>query len=658
MINRSTAELRQALQQVSWLDQFETYQQQTSSGGFELRLSQPGLVLLTVHGNMDAELTQNLFAQLEALYLQLTSQRRKSFLMIDALALEHLSFAAQRLVFARQNRADRPAELLSFHVVIENQMLIYSLRLLQRLNPSRRDVLCIHSSRADALALISPQLRPSTDDLRGPELREDALLSEHATLKFYQPDPQILICQAEGITNAAAARHMIQIHGRHMTAQRQTYGRSIIIVDSSKSRHSTIEAYRIMRGELGEAAPQAQDHIIVVSPRWPKAVSKLVETLLPNPGFSLYVVANLEAALATAEACQQAPNSAVRRKAKRHKSWFRRKELIAAQAAEIAQLKQERDDLLLEAGQLMGDILLHKRPEEIHQIPAQAFKGPFQELYEGLYMLQHDYQEYLVTLQQEIDERIQAEHRAAELSQLKSRFLANASHELRTPLNSIIGFTNLVLGGKGGDLNPAHRQYIGRVHDNSMHLLALINDVLDISKIESGTLRLEWRAVQMQEFLLRLLEPLNMTALRKSLTLQLDIDPQAPECLYSDPDRLRQILTNLVFNAIKFTDHGSISVRYRRWDSVSYPFALEVEDTGIGISKADQKKVFEAFCQVHNGNYAGSGLGLSICASLGYLLGCQLELESELGKGTLFRVLIPASSNPENSSSESPDPSD
>lgn len=280
----------------------------------------------------------------------------------------------------------------------------------------------------------------------------------------------------------------------------------------------------------------------------------------------------------------------------------------------------------------------------MHQIPETELQGPFREVYESLYLLQHDYQEHFKTLQQEINDRIQAEHRAAELSQIKSRFLGNVSHDLRTPLNAIIGFTHLLLKGRTGELNPKQQDFLQRVRDNGMHLLALINDVLDISKIESGTLSLHFEKLEMPPFLESLLEPLKLTAQSKQIQLQLELEPNMPTHLNSDPDRLRQILTNLVNNALKFTAEGHVILRYCPGPSEAFPVALEVEDTGIGIAKADQSKIFGDFVQVHQGHYAGVGLGLSICASLVQLLGYQLELESELGQGTLFRVLLPRSS--------------
>ncbi|HEY9841643.1 MAG TPA: ATP-binding protein, partial [Candidatus Obscuribacterales bacterium] len=595
---------------------------------------EPGIVLFKLCGQMDLDLARAFTGMLDQLYEQLEAKARQTFLLLDATEFERLNFQAQRLLFSR-GMGIRP-RVLGIHCATTSPLFRSMLGLIKRMQPTNRQLLQTHDDAVQALEAIrhKQHLQQGVRPDKGPELIEEAFTSEHATLRYFQPAPDILLCESEGITNATAAHHMIAVHGRWLKAIRQQFGKGILIIDSRKSRHSTIEAYRVMRGELGEAGPKPDDIICVITNHWPQAVNTLVSQLLRNLDFRLIVVGTLEEALAAVAR----PDSATPARRKRRKGGLRQQ--VEELKAENAQLRQERHAFLRESGILTADILLHKQAAEMHQISELDLQGPYQEIYESLYMLQHDYQEYLGTLQQEIDERIQAEHRAAELSQVKSRFLGNVSHELRTPLNAIIGFTSLMLKGKGGSLNPQQRLYLERVHDNSMHLLALINDVLDISKIESGTIRLHPEALPIADFLERVFEPLRLMAARKDLPLLLEIDSTAPPILHIDPDRLRQIVTNLVNNALKFTQQGQVSVRYRSWPNAPFVAALEVRDTGIGIPKEDQKKIFEAFIQAHNGHYPGAGLGLSICMSLTFMLGYQLELESAPGQGSLFRVLM------------------
>lgn len=624
-----------------WLAHLEPSQTQSSTGAVTMALSEPGLVTVTISGTMDRTLAQDFISLLNQLYDQLEHTQQQVILLIDASALDSLSLTAQSVIFSSRGRGLASAVVVCVHCVLTKPFFRSVIRLWRSLNPASRQQLLAHESLTEALSFITPELHHSQDDLAGPELSEEAFNSDHVSLQYLQPSPQILLCRGAGIINASAAHHMIDVNARLLAAQRRHFGRAILIIDSIAMRHSTIEAYRVMRGEVGAAAPGPNDIICVITHHWPKAVAKIVATLLPHLGFGLIIAGSLEEALSAIENRRRQPVVSRPRTSSRL-AWFRLRRRLREQEAEITQLKLEREQFLGKASQLVGDILLHKQPDEMPRLPESELRGPYQEVYESLYMLQHDYQEYLKTLQQEIDERIQAEHRAAELSQIKTRFLGSVSHELRTPLNAIIGFSNLVLKGKAGPITPQQQRFLERVHDNSMHLLALINDVLDISKIESGTVAVSLESVPVQNFLERVLEPLQLASARKGLGLHLIIDPQAQAQIQSDPDRLRQIISNLVNNALKFTNNGEITVTYRRWDAPAFPLAFEVRDTGIGIAKEDQKKVFEAFTQAHQGPYAGTGLGLSICVSLCYVLGYQIELESEAGQGSLFRVLIPA----------------
>jgi signal transduction histidine kinase/ActR/RegA family two-component response regulator len=228
---------------------------------------------------------------------------------------------------------------------------------------------------------------------------------------------------------------------------------------------------------------------------------------------------------------------------------------------------------------------------------------------------------------------------AAESSNLaKSDFLANVSHEIRTPINGIIGMTDLALES---ELTGSQREYLGMVKSSAHSLLGLINDVLDFSKIEAGHLRFESIHFSVRDCVRETLEALQVRARAKGLALGAWIDPQIPETLVGDPARLRQILTNLVDNAIKFTGRGEIALEINReadhFDHISLHFA--VRDTGIGIPADKLKLIFEAFVQADGSTtrrYGGTGLGLGICRKLVEQMQGRIWVESTPSKGSVF----------------------
>ncbi len=233
-----------------------------------------------------------------------------------------------------------------------------------------------------------------------------------------------------------------------------------------------------------------------------------------------------------------------------------------------------------------------------------------------------------------------AKLKAEESDHLKSAFLASMSHELRTPLNSIIGFSGILLQEMAGPLNDEQKKQLGMVKGSSSLLLDLINDVLDISKIESGRLEVLGEVFKIDILLIMTVSTLRPFAEKKGLTLEYNLEPDLPE-LRSDKRRLEQVLINLINNAIKFTDKGSIAVNCSRKDD---SLLIEVIDTGIGIEEEDQQYVFQTFRQVDTGLdriKEGSGLGLAICKRLTELLGGTIHLQSTPGKGSTFYVLLP-----------------
>ena len=241
------------------------------------------------------------------------------------------------------------------------------------------------------------------------------------------------------------------------------------------------------------------------------------------------------------------------------------------------------------------------------------------------------------------NELLQRQHLELEqASQLKSQFLANMSHEFRTPLNAILGYTSMLLGGVSGEMSAPQKQKLQRVDSNSRHLLSIINDILDISRIEAGKMPLHFEEFELRTLLNELfaeLEPLIQKARLKTLT---ELLPGLPP-LYSDRQKVKQIVLNLLTNAIKFTPQGFVKVRVRP-DDERREMRIAVQDTGIGVAPQDREKVFEDFRQADNSvtrEYGGAGLGLAICRRLASMLGGRIELESQLGRGSTFTLVIP-----------------
>ncbi|MBI4563729.1 MAG: PAS domain S-box protein [Planctomycetes bacterium] len=245
-------------------------------------------------------------------------------------------------------------------------------------------------------------------------------------------------------------------------------------------------------------------------------------------------------------------------------------------------------------------------------------------------------------LRRKNEELEEQNRRVQEANRLKSEFLANMSHELRTPLNGIIGFAELMFDGKVGPVSAEHKEYLGDILTSARHLLQLINDVLDLAKVESGKMDFRPEKVDLVKLIGEVRDILRTLAARKRIRIETHVDPQIPDVVV-DPAKLKQVLYNYLSNALKFTpDEGSVRVRVGAEDSDA--FRLEVEDSGIGIKPGDQGRLFVEFQQLDASaakKYPGTGLGLALTRRIVEAQGGQVGVRSTPGKGSVFFAILP-----------------
>jgi len=259
---------------------------------------------------------------------------------------------------------------------------------------------------------------------------------------------------------------------------------------------------------------------------------------------------------------------------------------------------------------------------------------------------QRELQSYAAAMRESNESLARLNRQAEAATRAKSEFLANMSHEIRTPLTAIMGFAEMLL--TEGDIGKAPPQRIEAVHTiirNSDYLLRLINDILDLSKIEAGKMEIERQTVTLRELVDEVVQLTQLRAREKQLPIHVSYESAVPTLIHTDPTRLRQVLINLVANAIKFTESGhvGISIRYERDGRNGPELQFAVSDTGIGMSEEQLQRLFQPFTQADGSTtrrFGGTGLGLSISKRLVEWLGGRIEVTSQPGQGSTFRVSI------------------
>jgi PAS domain S-box-containing protein len=303
----------------------------------------------------------------------------------------------------------------------------------------------------------------------------------------------------------------------------------------------------------------------------------------------------------------------------------------------LADLLSEGDREVLETH--LAPLRLGRQQEVLLEASQRRRDGSSYPVEARIQVTQSTEPELLLVLTQDVTERNEALE-ARQESREKSRFLAAMSHELRTPLNSILGFSQLLLNDRFGPLTEKQAKYVTNVESSGQHLLLLINDLLDLSKVQAGKMEIAISAVG----LFPLIEDsvTKMIELAESKGLRLEVGGDAGLVVLADPLRLRQILLNLLANAIKFTDKGSVRMAAR---AIGEEVRLDIIDTGVGIDAEDMDRMFEEFTQAKTGlsrSAEGTGLGLPISRRLAQLMGGRIEVASTVGVGTTFTLFLPA----------------
>lgn len=610
-------------------------------------LKDPGHVEIYATGYLHAEYLPEVLAFIRTLEQALQATQAYYVLVINVSEAAGLSTHAARQLLG-QLRWQRNEKCLAVEYVSPPGLLHQIMRLLFRFNASGIP-LHFHNTLAEArhcaTALLISLKRRQTGELS--ELpagyRHQALTDydyedeEGNRHRFYLIDERIVLLQmeravrTENLLEMLAAQQVIGESLQHLNFQEK-----FIIVDVSRIHHHDYlsrEAMLSVRDYFKIFQSPYVTSFVITPPRM-RGILKTLNHLAPILQNRIEAVDSIGQAFERIEKKRQNIQSQLlprSRKALR--------KLVQEQQKKIKKLEAEQHHFTDLLSNVFTRLVMDPEFEpEIYQAAPQA-STTHEESVDMLNYVQLDMKDILDSLQAQILVREQAEAEAQASNQVKSQFLANMSHEMRTPMNAILGFSHLILTRHKDTLSEPVKLYLERVQDNGAQLLALINDVLDLARIESHQVELQLEPLHLNRFLEELLG--HFEALQRKQTLVLKL-PETPVHIETDIQKLRQILNNLMSNALKFTPpHGRVSLHL---EPTPHHYFIRVEDTGIGIPLHQQALIFERFTQVENPEqkrHRGTGLGLAISKSLCEQLGYQLQLVSEPEKGSCFSVKIP-----------------
>jgi PAS domain S-box-containing protein len=425
-----------------------------------------------------------------------------------------------------------------------------------------------------------------------------------------------------------------------------TYVVSILrnVTDLARAKEEIEESYRTLRVAQAEVRDERHrleliidsvaDPIIVTDPEGDIVLmnepAERMFTVPRNPGD----VAQRRVRANGAHLTSFVSNVLTRSGESRYRGELQLTDPVSGRAAPVEGLAGQ---ILSEQGELIWVVtILHDLTEAIEKARL------YEQLKEASAELERKVQEATAELAEQ-NELLRRQHIALEqASALKSQFLANMSHEFRTPLNAILGYTHMLLHGVSGAVSDIQRKSLSRIDSNSRHLLALINDILDITRIEAGRMPLTLTRFAIPELVNEVMAELEPIIKRSNLKVVARMSGKLP-LLRSDRSKVKQIVLNLLSNALKFTPSGTVTIKVSQ-NAAAQTVMVAVTDTGVGIAPEDQAKVFEDFRQLDSSparGYGGTGLGLSICRRLSLMLGGTIELNSEVGRGSTFALSLP-----------------
>ncbi|MGV3525389.1 MAG: sensor histidine kinase [Candidatus Sericytochromatia bacterium] len=623
------------------LDVFDEVVVEQGPGQIRFTLLKPGRVCLSFSGVLSLALAQQIPDMLACLAEALARQDASACLLIDTRELRFIQFPAQRYLLSTFRFTPRNPAVRDVGLVVTSPFLRTLGRLFQRLNPLTP--MRLYSSVSEALeemALVPTATAPLVSaGLRiSHSLPEYDYLDKRLQIRFYLLEPGIVLCETEGVFEPAGMAHLIETCLLAEKWCRTQWGCAYLISDARKVVHTTPATFAWMRQRMREPIAHF-DLNCVVTAFWPQALQRLLRVFAGDKMRPVQFVATPAEALDKVYTHRSRGQLALPQTAPFLPEARSQSEQIAQQAAYIRSLEWEREHLVHSLSDALAGLLT--REHTLHEEPLPEFQAPVSELFELIRLIRYEFHYHHQTLQQEIDVRLEAEQRAQALSQTKTRLLANVSHELRTPLHAILGFTQVLQKERLGPLNPRQHQFLERARENGLHLLRLIEDLLDLSRLESGHGQPAWQNVPLDSLLRQTVGQFEVLAHAKNLALVLELPDEGDMQVHSDPGKLQQIVINLISNAIKFTERGHVRLRLRAETEAPSTWLLSVSDTGLGIPLAAQQEIFEPFQRLEQHTQTGAGLGLAICQALCKQLGCTLSVSSQPGQGACFEVRIP-----------------